>query len=318
VAAQPSQPPRERSATLVSGASSGIGLATARRLAERGDRVAMVARAGDVLEREAARLVGEGHLALPADVRDRAGVGDAVAAAVDALGGLDLVVVNAGAATYGRFVATDPDDFDGAVASTFTGAVNVIRSVLPHLERSGGGLVVIGSAADTIPLPFQAGYVAAKHALRGFVETLAIELRAAGSSVAVSLVSPGPVASPFWTNVTEQEEALPPRFPLSYHPDEVARAVCLVAATRRPSLTVGGMTILARAVHTVARPAVDRALAVAARAIPRLENPGSGAAAVREPAGRGEVSLDGLGGRPSALIRLRAAGAGLHRWALHR
>src|SRR5918998_1727132 len=107
---------------LVTGASSGVGAATAQLLASEGADVALLAR----------------------------GDGEAVERAVDdaarMLGGLDVVVISAAAGTFGRFPEIPPEDFDRCMRVTFGGAVDTIRAALPHLERSGGRLVVIGSA----------------------------------------------------------------------------------------------------------------------------------------------------------------------------
>src|SRR5687767_12574800 len=177
---------------LVTGASSGIGAATAQLLAREGARVGLLAR-GDGLGDVASRVAADGGRAieLRADVGDREALEAAVEDAARRLGGLDLVVVAAAAGAFGRFTEMPPADFDRCIEVTFGGAVDTIRAVLPHLERSAGTLVVLGSAADTVALPLMAPYVAAKHALDGFVSSLRAELRAQGSDLTLSVVSPG-------------------------------------------------------------------------------------------------------------------------------
>jgi len=125
---------------LITGASSGIGLATAIAYGRRGARVALLARGEDGLESAAAQAgqAGAETFVLPADVADRQALGAAVDAAVEALGGLDVAVASAVAAAYGRFTDTDAEDFDRTVATTLTGTVNTTRAVLPALECSGG------------------------------------------------------------------------------------------------------------------------------------------------------------------------------------
>src|SRR5829696_638457 len=169
---------------LVTGASSGIGAATARLLAREGADVALLAR-GDGLRDVAARVRDEGAHAfeLRADVGDRGALEAAIADGARRLGGLDVAVVAAAAGAFGRFEEIPPEDFDRCVRVSFGGAVDTIRAVLPHLERSAGTLVVVGSAADAIDLPLLSPYVAAKHALDGFVGSLRAELRAVGSPV---------------------------------------------------------------------------------------------------------------------------------------
>src|SRR3954447_5833271 len=189
---------------LVTGASSGIGAATALRLAGEGADVALLARSETGLERVARQVRRRGvrALVLPADVTDRQAVADAVARCERELGGLDALVSNAAAMVFGRFEQVRPEDFDRTIDVTFIGAVNVIRSALPALARADGTIVAVGSTMTTVPLPTFSSYAAAKHALRGFVGSLRLELRAAGQPVTVSLVNPGPIDSPLWDHTT--------------------------------------------------------------------------------------------------------------------
>src|SRR5215207_9291141 len=213
---------------LVTGASSGIGAAAAELLAGEGADVALLAR-GDGLSEVARRVEAAGGRAveLRADVGDREALERAIADGVSELGGLDVAIVAAAAGAFGRFDEMPAEDFDRCVEVTFGGAVDTIRAVLPPLERSGGTLVVIGSAVDTVALPLMAPYVAAKQALDGFLESLRAELRAQGSSVTLSVVRPGPVDSPFWRHLSNPRELTPPELPplVSYTADTVARVV---------------------------------------------------------------------------------------------
>jgi NAD(P)-dependent dehydrogenase (short-subunit alcohol dehydrogenase family) len=298
----------ERQRALVTGASSGIGAAAAQLLAREGADVALVARNQSGVAAVARRVEGEGRraLRLHADVADRAALGRAVEEAVRELGGLDIVVVAAAAGAFGRFDEIPADDFDRCMAVTFTGAVNTIRAALPHLERSGGRLVVVGSAADTISLALLSPYVAAKHALDGFLEALRAELRAAGSAVTLSVVRPGAVDTPFWRHLTHPEGLTPPAIPplAAYSAESVARAVVACAIEPRDTVTVGGATVALQAANAVARPAVERALALLAR-VGRARADRDGARnALWEPSGDGTIE-GGLGGRPSALAAAR-------------
>jgi short-subunit dehydrogenase len=281
-------------------------MATAIAFAEPGVRLSLLARSPKGLER-AARAVeeaGGSALSVVADVRERTALEAGVERAVAAQGPLDVAVVNAGAAAYGSFADTDPEDFDRTVETTLLGAANTVRLVLPHLEDSGGALVVVGSVAGQIPLPMLAAYTAAKHGLRGFVDVLQVELRERGSRVSVSLVSPGPVDTPFWRNVATQDGRLPPDIPGAYPPEDVARAIVDCARNRRRGRTVGGLMVAAELAHSTLRPLSDRALAALAHWARTSGEPGPGGRAIHSAAGAGVLRAGLPAGRPSALIRL--------------
>src|SRR5829696_297659 len=288
---------------LVTGASSGIGLATARRFAAAGADLALLAR-GEGVEQAAreARERGVHAAALRADIRERPELEQAVEQAVEELGGLDVAVVNAGAASYGLFTETPPEEFDEAVRLTLTGAVNTIRCALPHLERSDGRLIVVSSVASRAPLPLQASYVAAKHGLRGFLRGLRTELKGAGSRVQVCEVEPGPVDTPFWDHATSASGRLAPRFPGAYTAATVADAV--VAATARPRrrVTVGwAMGIAIGLAYGLAPGSIERLLGRVGHFVHPRGRPAEGPGALHTSTGDGRVS----GGLPLSRPSLR-------------
>jgi NAD(P)-dependent dehydrogenase (short-subunit alcohol dehydrogenase family) len=293
---------------LVTGASSGIGAATAHLLAREGADVALLARNTAGLEEVARRVEGEGACAVvvPADVADREAVERAVERATGRLGGLDVAVVAAAVGAFGRFAEIPPEDFDRCVRVSFRGAVDTIRAVLPHLERSSGRLVVIGSAVDSVALSLLSPYVAAKSALDSFLESLRAELRGAGSEITVSVVRPGAVDSPFWRHLTHPADVTPPQIPplTSYSPEAVARAAVACAIDRRPGITVGGSTLLLQAVNAVARPVTEAAMAAVARVGRPRATRDQAANALWEPSGDGTVD-GGLSGRLSLYAALR-------------
>jgi NAD(P)-dependent dehydrogenase (short-subunit alcohol dehydrogenase family) len=298
-------------AALVTGASSGIGAATARLLAREGADVALLAR-GDGLGAVARQVAAEGARAieLRADVTDRDALEAAVAEAERQLGGLDVVVVGAAAGAFGRFDAMSPRDFDRCVEVTFRGAVDTVRATLPALERSAGRLIVIGSSVDAIPVALLSPYVASKHALDGFLASLRAELRSSGSAVELTAIRPGPVDSPFWRHLTAPADR-PPRLPpiATYSTDAVARAVVACAIEPRPAVTVGGATLAIQLASAVARPLVERLLAFGMRQwIGRTGAAGRPAAGnLWEPCSDGETT-GGVGGRPSLLTAARLRG----------
>ena len=227
---------------LVTGASSGVGAAAAVAFARRGCDVALLARSRPGLEvvAERVRACGVRALVLEADVADAAAVDAAVAEVVASWVGLDVVATNAAAMAFGAFADVAPRDFDRTVAVTFLGAVHVVRAALPALERSGGVVVATGSINARTPLPSFAAYAASKAALRSFLQSLRIELRARGSAVRVAMVNPGAISTPVWRSVTSASGRLPRRPPEGYRAEVVADAIVSAATRPRREVTVGG------------------------------------------------------------------------------
>jgi NAD(P)-dependent dehydrogenase (short-subunit alcohol dehydrogenase family)/uncharacterized protein YndB with AHSA1/START domain len=304
---------------LITGASSGIGLASAELLAQAGARLVLLARGERGLAKARRRLVADGaevHT-VTADVRDRAALTAAVESAERTLGGLDVLVTAAAGASFGPFAETAPEDFDATIATVLGGTANTIRAALPGLELSAGAIVCIGSTAAHLPLPELSAYAAAKHGLAGLLDSLRIELRDGGSPVTVSLVNPGPVDTPFWDHLDSQTGLLPPVPADDYAPEPIAEAV--VATIRRPreELTVGGSARLQVSLFSLLRRPTSLAMTMLSRmnqAGADREAPEVGA--LHESRGEGEIG-GGHSGRGSLAVRavkgwdglLRRAGA---------
>jgi NAD(P)-dependent dehydrogenase (short-subunit alcohol dehydrogenase family) len=164
-----------------------------------------------------------------------------VAQAARLLGGLDAVIAGAGVGAYGPFIQMDPEDYHRTVAITLLGTMNTAHAALDHLESTSGTLVVVGSVAGRLPVPWLAAYTAAKHGVRGFVRSLDAELRAERRQVSLALVAPGPVDTPFWQRARTPDGRLPPEirgaYPAQDVADEIVRAILSPARLER---TVGG------------------------------------------------------------------------------
>jgi short-subunit dehydrogenase len=186
----------------------------------------------------------------------------AVEQAVAQLGHLDVVVLGAALAIFGPFEQIPAEDFDRVVSVTFLGAVNVTREVLPHLEATGGTLVSIGSVNARVPLPTWSSYAASKHGLRGFLNTLAIELKAEGSPVRVAQLHPGPVNTPIWENTETVVGHQPRRPPDGYPPEQVAAALVRLAEDPSPEQMFGGEAIALDRLFSSVRPLGDALLSV--------------------------------------------------------
>jgi NAD(P)-dependent dehydrogenase (short-subunit alcohol dehydrogenase family) len=291
---------------LVTGGSSGIGLATAGRLADAGARVMLLAR-GERGLADAAEQISACAGTISADVSDAAAVSDAVERAVGLLGGLDVVVANAGAGAYGPFRELAVEDVERTIRITLLGMINTAHAALPHLERTGGVLVVVGSIAGRLPTPWLAGYAAAKHGVRGFVRSLECELRAQHSAVRLALVAPGPVDTPFWRRVPTPDGRLPPEIRGAYRADDVATEILRAISTPgRLERSLGGAMAIAALIDAFIPNLVLVALGAGARLgwRGREERPSSSADGLSQPTVKARRD-GGLVSRPSILTRVR-------------
>lgn len=210
---------------LVTGATRGIGLATARALVAEGAYVAMLARSADVL-RERASEIGDGARAFPGDITDAAVVERTLAAVRREVGEPDILVNNAGVFEPRPVEDVSPEDFARTVNVNLVATFALVHALLPAMRAAHSGhIVTIGSVADRTAFPGNSAYAASKFGLRALHEVLRNELR--GSGVRASLVSPGPTDTPIWDAV-ERAPSLPRSFPQRSEmmpPDAVASAV---------------------------------------------------------------------------------------------
>jgi NADP-dependent 3-hydroxy acid dehydrogenase YdfG len=201
---------------LITGASSGIGAATARRAAAAGYRLVLAARSEDKLQSVAQELGGdERAIAKRCDVSSWEDQEALFAAALDAFGGVDVVFANAGFGAKRGFLEETPEQWRSMVETNVLGLAYSIRASLPHLrERGAGHYVITSSVAGRRVLPGSL-YSATKHAATAVGEALRQELRNDGSTIRVTVVEPGMVDTGFFDNpVTDALE-----------PDDIARAV---------------------------------------------------------------------------------------------
>jgi NAD(P)-dependent dehydrogenase (short-subunit alcohol dehydrogenase family) len=182
---------------LVTGASSGLGAALAEGLAERGAIVGLCARRADRLEAVLDRVQerSPASRSWTIDLGDLAGLPAFAAQVVDALGGLDLLVNNAGIPKRRWAWQHRADEVDDVLRIDLASPVHLTLAALPALERAGGSVVFIGSVAARLAPPAEAVYAAAKAGVTAFAEGLRVDLGVAGSKVGVHVVQPGVLAT---------------------------------------------------------------------------------------------------------------------------
>ena len=228
---------------VVTGASSGIGLATARRLVALGAEVALVARRAELLAREAA-LLGTRAFAAPCDVSDEESV-HALCAALGARwpDGVTALVNNAGRFPLATVRDTTPDLFRDTLDTNLVAPFLLARALLPAmLARGTGHLVSVGSIADRTTFPENGAYAASKFGARALHEVLRAELR--GTGVRATLVSPGPVDTPLWDDVDpDTRPGFTPRAAM-LSPEAVADAIAYVL-TQPPRVNVDELRLSA-------------------------------------------------------------------------
>jgi len=231
---------------VLTGASGGVGRATARMLGARGDRVALIARGRAGLEGAAreVREAGGQALVVPCDVADAEAVEAAAERVERELGEIDVWINAAMTAVLAEVADTTADELRRVMEVTYLGSVHGTQAALRRmLPRDRGKIVQVGSALAFRGIPLQATYCSAKHAIQGFSESLRVELDKRGTNVRYSLVHlPGLNTTQFtWVRakVPHQPQPVPP----IYQPEVAARALVWATDHRRRQMFVGGSTV---------------------------------------------------------------------------
>lgn len=227
---------------VITGASSGIGRATALMAAVRGAAVVVAARGGDGLDTLVAEITAAGGRASACvtDVTDASAVEGLATHAIDTYGRIDTWVNNAGVAIAGKLEDLSDEDARRVFDVNFWGMVHGCKAALPRLKAGGGVLINIGSVTSDVAAPFMGLYSASKQAIKGYTDGLRIELMMERAPVAVTLIKPSPIATPILEhqrNRMDQQATMPPPF---YRPDDVAKTILLAAENPERDLYVGG------------------------------------------------------------------------------
>jgi hypothetical protein len=220
---------------LIIGASMGVGAAAARAFAREGARLVLVARGREALEHIAAELAGTTEVVAECvDMADAAGCEAMIERVVQRFGGIDVLVNNAALHVRGPFEQIATGDIERMVEVNLTAPLRLMRWVLPHMLRAGGGSMVnVASLSGVAALPGAAAYSGTKFGLRGFCFAFAEEVR--DRNISVSLVSPGPIDTSFLMDNLDVAEDLSFSQPLSTAEDVAA---AIVRAASGPSTEI--------------------------------------------------------------------------------
>ena len=234
--------PIEEQTIVIMGASSGIGLATAQMACARGANVVLVSRNGDALDRICNDLRREGGRAdfVVADVGVREQVRNVVETVIARHGGFDTWINNAGVGMYATIAEATDEDHERIFQTNYWGVVYGCTEALKHLRQRGGALITTGSISSDIPAPILSIYTATKHAVKGFINSLRLELMHDKAPVSVTLIKPSGVNTPFGKharNYLQHASQVPPPV---YSPKVVASAMLHAAENPTRELVVGG------------------------------------------------------------------------------
>lgn len=249
-----------RRVVVITGASAGVGRATARRFAARGDSVALLARSREGLNDAAEEVRASGGLALPipVDVAHAGEVDDAAATVERDLGPIDVWVNNAMTSVFAPFTDVTADEYERVTDVTYHGFVNGTRAALRHmLPRDRGVIVQVGSALAYRGIPLQTAYCGAKHAIQGFTEALRSELYDEGSKIRIGMVQLPAVNTPQFDWVLSRLPRRPQPVPPIFQPEIPAAAIVHMADHPRRQIWVGWSTVRTILANRIAPGALD-------------------------------------------------------------
>lgn len=188
---------------IITGASTGIGAATARALVKTGSKVVLAARSVDKLE-ALARELGPAAVSVPADVTSEADVNRMVQLAVDRFGRIDVLLANAGIYIPGQIAEGNPNDWARLIDVNIVGVMRCVHAVLPYLmEQKSGDILVTSSISGFSDIHWEPVYSASKHAIQSFVHTIRRQL--IPYNIRVGSIAPGTVANELWGISSEDE-----------------------------------------------------------------------------------------------------------------
>jgi short-subunit dehydrogenase len=234
----------EQQVIVITGATSGIGLTTARMAAKRGAKLVLAARNEEALQKLTDEINSSGGEAfyVVADVGDEADVKTIAAEAVNKYDNFDTWVNNAGVSIYGKLEDVPMEDFRQLFETNFWGVVYGSLTATPHLKLTGGAIINVGSTLSDRAIPLQGMYCASKHAVKGFTDALRMELEAEEAPISVTLIKPAAIDTPYKEHAKNYLGVKPENPPPVYAPEAVAEAIlhCAENPTRDVFVGAGG------------------------------------------------------------------------------
>ena len=237
--------PLHHQVMVITGASSGIGLVTAKMAARRGAQVVLTARNQDALRELHRQIEGHqsdgGHAAFVAgDVGDEAALRRVADEAIRRFGRIDTWVNCAGVSIYGRLIDVSLEDQRRLFETNFWGVVNGSRIAVEHLKSSGGALINIGSTLSDRAIPLQGIYSASKHAVKAYTESLRMEVEHDGLPISVTLIKPYSIDTPYIEHAKNYLANEPKSPPPVYAPEVVAKTILYCAEHSVRDVFAGG------------------------------------------------------------------------------
>jgi len=216
---------------VITGATSGIGLVTARLAARRGAKLILVARTEPSLEKLCAEIRAGGGEAeyVVADVADPKQVQHVADVAIEKMGGFDTWVNNAGVSIYGKIEQVPLSDHRKLFETNYWGLVHGSLVASDHLKNKRGAIINVGSVLSDRAIPIQGTYCASKHAVKGFTDALRMELEHDGAPISVTLIKPSSIDTPYRQHAKNFLPAEPKNPAPVYAPDPVAEAILSAA-----------------------------------------------------------------------------------------
>lgn len=227
---------------VITGATSGIGLTTARMAAKRYAKLVLAARNEDALKKLTDEINEDGGDAMyvVADVGREEDVKNIAEEALGRFGRFDTWINNAGVSIYGRLGEISTEDHRRLFETNYWGVVYGSLAAAEYLRKNGGAIINVGSVLSDRAIPLQGAYCASKHAVKGFTDSLRMELEEEGAPVSVTLIKPSAIDTPYKDHAKKYLEVEPENPPPVYAPETVAEAILFSAENPERDVFVGG------------------------------------------------------------------------------